>query len=326
MRLLVTGGAGFIGSHVCRRAAGDPGIARVVVLDNLSTGDAGNLAGLDVELIAGSVLDDAVLDRACHGVDAVIHLAAIPGAGKSIVDIRTTHETNVTGTVRVLEAVRRHQVPYLVVASSSTVYGANRALPNREDTPTRPLDPDAASKLATEAYALAYATTYGMSSLVLRFFNVYGPGQRADLDHAAVVPRFLAAALRDRPVEVHGDGRQSRDFTFVGTVSQVLLDAVRRRVRFDLPVNLAFGESVSVLDLLASMEVVLGRPIGVRHTPARPGEIAHSKADGTLLRELFPDITPTPLPDGLRRTLDHLSARAVNVVADPRPGVGRPAV
>jgi UDP-glucose 4-epimerase len=304
--LLVTGGAGFIGSNLCRLAVDAPGVGRVVVIDDLSTGSAANLRGVDVELIQASIDDEGALDKACAGVDAVVHLAALPSVPRSVADPWTSHEANATGTVRVLEAVRRNGVGHVVVASSSSVYGANPRLPKSEDAWTRPLSPYAASKLAAEAYALAYQASFGVSTTVFRFFNVYGPRQAVDHPYAAVVPRFLDAALRGREVQIFGDGRQSRDFTYVGSVCDVLLDAVARGVTSPTPVNLAFGERVSLLDLVAVLTRVLGTTVRARHGAARRGDVPHSQADGALLRELFPDATATPLPDGLRRTVEWL--------------------
>jgi UDP-glucose 4-epimerase len=302
VRLLVTGGAGFIGSNLCRAALADPAVDRVVVLDDLSTGTEANLADLDVEFVRGSVLDESTLDKACAGADTVVHLAAVPSVPRSIVDPWTSHEANATGTLRLLEAVRRNQVGHLVFASSSSVYGANPQLPKHEEAWTRPLSPYGASKLAGEAYALAYQACYELPVLALRFFNVYGPRQAAGHAYAAVVPRFLDAVLRGEPVEVYGDGLQSRDFTYVGTTCQVLLSAALRQVACPAPVNLAFGERISLLQLLDELHLVLGRDIEVRHQPARTGDVRHSSADGSLLRELIPVVVAVPLRQGLRET------------------------
>lgn len=302
MRLVVTGGAGFIGANLCRAALADPAVDRVVVLDDLSTGTDANLAGLDVEFVRGSVLDESALDKACAEADAVIHLAAVPSVPRSVSDPWTSHEANATGTVRLLEAVRRHRVGHVVFASSSSVYGANPQLPKHEEAWTRPLSPYGASKLAGEAYALAYQACYDVPVLALRFFNVYGPRQSAGHAYAAVVPRFLDAVSRGEPVHVYGDGEQSRDFTYVGTTCHVLLDAAIRRVRCPGPVNLAFGERVSLLRLIEELRLVLGRDIDVQHHPVRSGDVRHSGADGALLRELFPDVAAVPLRQGLGET------------------------
>jgi UDP-glucose 4-epimerase len=321
VRLLVTGGAGFIGSNLCGLAVSDPAVSSVVVLDDLSTGTRANLAGVEVEFVEGSILDDDALDSVCAGVDAVVHLAAVPSVPRSIVDPMTSHAANATGTLRVLEAARRHTIGHVIVASSSSVYGGNPVLPKDEQAWTRPLSPYAASKLAAEAYALAYQTSYGVPVLAFRFFNVYGPGQDADHAYAAVVPRFIDAALRGRPVEIYGDGRQSRDFTYVGSVCEVLLDAARRRVRSESPVNLAFGARTTLLELVSTLERVLDRLIVVRRRPPRLGDVLHSQSDGTVLTEMFPDAVATPLPEGLRRTADWFlgAAPIPATVATARP-------
>jgi UDP-glucose 4-epimerase len=315
MRLLVTGGSGFIGSNLCRAALADPAVDQVLALDDLSTGSTANLDGVDVRLVVGSILDDATLDRAMAGADAVVHLAAVPSVPRSIVDPVTAHTANATGTVRVLEAVRRNDVGYLVLASSSSVYGANPVLPKREDGLTRPLSPYAASKLAAEAYCLAYRACYRIPTLALRLFNVYGPYQPADHPYAAAIPRFLCAVLRGEPIEVYGDGQQSRDFTYVGTVCQLLLDAVRRRVDVDSPVNLAFGVRTTLLDVIALISETLGCEVPVRHLPGRVGDVRHSQADGRLRAQLFPQVRATALPTGLRLTAEWLAGQALATMA-----------
>ena len=215
-----------------------------------------------------------------------------------------SHETNATGTLRVLEAARRHGDPLVIVASSSSVYGANPVLPKQEDMAPMPVSPYAVSKLAAESYALAYAHSFGLPTLAFRFFNVFGPLQAPDHDYAAVVPVFLAAALRGEPLPVHGDGLQTRDFTYVGTVCTVLADAVVRRVTNGRPVNLAFGTRYSLLDLIAEIEALIGRPLERRHTEPRAGDVHDSQADQTNLSLLFPDVEPVPLREGLSDTIE----------------------
>ncbi len=269
MRLLITGIAGFIGANLARRAAADPAVSHLRGIDDLSTGTLDSLTGLDVDLIQGSILDPAALDAALADRDAVVHLAALASVPRSLRDPLASHAANVTGTLVLLEAARRHDVRHVVLASSSSVYGANPQLPAPEQTWTRPLSPYAAGKLAAEAYALAYQASFGLPTLALRFFNVYGPGQRHDHPYAAVIPRFVHAALAGEPALVHGDGRQSRDFTHVEAVCAVLLDAVRRRVCHPDPVNLAFGVRTELRAVLAELEGLLGRPIE-RRSPS-PG-------------------------------------------------------
>ncbi|MCY7301159.1 MAG: NAD-dependent epimerase/dehydratase family protein, partial [Ilumatobacteraceae bacterium] len=184
----------------------------------------------------------------------------------------------------------------------------NPTLPKHEDLATRPLSPYAASKLATEAYALAWSASYGLPVLSFRFFNVYGPLQSPDHVYAAVVPRFVAAALANEPLVVYGDGTQSRDFTFVGTVAGVLTDAVVRGVTSDQPVNLAFGTRCTLLELIDELSAQFGRELPVRFEPVRAGDVAHSQADHSRLDDLFPCVAPVALADGVRATIDWMTS------------------
>ena len=301
MRVLITGGAGFIGSNLVRRllADGDD----VVVIDDLSTGFAANLDGLDVEFHEASILDEASLQAAAAGVDAIVHLGALGSVPRSVKDPLASHAANATGTLMVCEAARAENA-YLVAASSSSVYGSVPDLPRTEALPTRPMSPYAASKLATEAYVLAYGHSYGMATLPLRFFNVYGPRQAAGHVYAAVIPTFIDAALRGEPLPLNGDGLQTRDFTYVDTVTWVIADAVHRRVTSDVPVNLAIGANVSLRDLIDELQRLLGRELAIEQRPARVGDVRASQSDPQLLRQLFPDTPVTAFAEGLESTLD----------------------
>lgn len=305
MRVLVTGGAGFIGSNLVRRLLADGD--EVVVIDDLSTGFADNLAGLPLRFVQASILDEVALADAADGVDAVVHLGALGSVPRSVKDPLASHHANATGTLLVLEAARR-QGAYVTAASSSSVYGSVPDLPRTEALPTRPMSPYAASKLATESYVLAYGTSYGLPTLPFRFFNVYGPRQAAGHVYAAVIPVFIDAALNGRPLPLNGDGKQSRDFTFVDTVTWVLADAVHRQVTSDIPVNLAIGANVSLLDLIAELESQLGRELPIEHRPERVGDVRASQSDPVLLRELFPDVPVVPFSEGLSRTVDWFQA------------------
>jgi UDP-glucose 4-epimerase len=305
--VVVTGGAGFIGANLSRRLR-ERGEA-VVVVDDLSTGSIGNLRDLDVTFVEGTILDAAVLDLAMRDARAVVHLAARPSVPRSISDPVASHLANATGTVEVLEAARRAGNLHVVVASSSSVYGANPTLPKHEELATRPLSPYGASKLATEAYALAYQHSFGLPALAFRFFNVFGPLQAAGHAYAAVVPAFVSAALEGRSLTVHGDGKQSRDFTYVDTVTEVIADAIARGVTSPGPVNLAFGTRTDLLSLIAELEAILGTPLAIEHVEPRAGDVKHSQADSTRLQELFPDVVPTALPDALRATVDWFRAQ-----------------
>jgi UDP-glucose 4-epimerase len=302
VRVVVTGGAGFIGANLCRELVTRPEVTSVVALDDLSTGFASNLDGVDVELVEGSILDRPLLTKLLDGTASVVHLAARPSVPRSLLDPVASHEVNATGTLYVLEAARE-ATAHVVVASSSSVYGNTEVLPKSEDLPTRPMSPYAVSKLATEAYALAHQTSFDLPALVFRFFNVYGPLQAAGHAYAAVVPAFLDAALRGEPVTIYGDGLQTRDFTYVGTVSRVLADAVVGKVTSDGPVNLAFGTRSSLLDLVALVEELLGHPVERRHVEPRRGDVRDSQASSDRLRSLFPDLAAIQLRDGLAETL-----------------------
>lgn len=305
MDVLVTGGAGFIGANLCAALRDDQEIGRIVVLDDLSTGLESNLEKVsDVELIVGSILDTETLTRAAASVDSIVHLAARPSVPRSLEDPVATHDANATGTVNVLEAARLGSRAHVVVASSSSVYGANPTLPKSEDMATLPMSPYAASKLATESYALSYGRSFKMDVLAFRFFNVFGPLQAANHAYAAVIPAFVSAALAGETLTVHGDGNQTRDFTYVGTVASVLVDAAKRRVSSDMAVNLAFGSRVSLLELIALLEEQLGQKVDRRHVDPRVGDVRDSQADRTRLSGLFPDAVAVPLEDGLRLTVD----------------------
>ena len=302
--MVVTGGAGFIGANLCRMLTEEDFVDEVVALDDLSTGSRENLAGSPtVELVEGSILNTEDLDRVMPGTQAIVHLAARPSVPRSLADPVATHHVNASGTMMVLEAARRHGMPQVIVASSSSVYGANPTLPKQEDMVTMPVSPYAASKLATEAYALSYSRSFGLPVLVFRFFNVFGPLQPASHAYAAVVPSFVSCALARQPLPVHGDGTQTRDFTCVGTVTSVLTDAIRRQVVDPEPVNLAYGSRVSLLQLISVLEGITGYPLERQHLESRKGDVPHSQADQARLSRLFPDVQPIPLSDGLRDTV-----------------------
>ncbi|HUF32085.1 MAG TPA: NAD-dependent epimerase/dehydratase family protein [Acidimicrobiales bacterium] len=307
-KVVVTGGAGFIGANLCRAFATDDRFGEVVAYDNLSTGNPANLDGFEVQLVEADILDAAALDDAVGGASAVVHLAARPSVSRSIADPMASHEANATGTMQVLEAVRRAGGPHLIVASSSSVYGANPTLPKTEDLLTAPLSPYAASKLATEAYALAHGHSFGLDVLAFRFFNVFGPLQPAGHAYAAVVPAFVAAALAGEALPVHGDGRQTRDFTYIGSLVDVMTDALLRRVASSTPVNLAFGGRFTLLEAIEVLEGILGHPLERRHEAPRSGDVRDSQADQTRLRSLVPDVEPVPFEEGLRHTVDWFSS------------------
>ena len=306
MRVLVTGGAGFVGTNLVRRLLAEG--YEVTVLDDLSTGLLSNLEGLDLKFVEGTLTDPETVARSAQGAEVIVHLGARGSVPRSIEHPVPTHEVNATGTLHVLEAARATGA-YVVFSSSSSVFGANSQLPKSERSWTQPMSPYAASKLAAEGYVMGYRVAYGMPALVLRFFNIFGPWQRPDHDYAAVIPKWLWKTMNGEPIEVHGDGTQTRDFTYVDSVVNVLMSAIERRLSPDSPVNLAFGRRVSLNELLADMEAVLDATPVVSHGSPRAGDVRDSQNDPRLLLELFPEAQPADLSQALRDTADWLSGR-----------------
>jgi UDP-glucose 4-epimerase len=309
VRIVVTGGAGFIGANLVRLLRSQDRSAKLVVVDDLSTGSLANLSGIDdVDVRVGTILDAEFLRKAVRGADAIVHLAARPSVPRSLADPVASHEVNATGTMRVLEAARAAGRIHVVVASSSSVYGANPTLPKSEDLACRPISPYAVSKLAAESYALSYGQCFEVPVLVFRFFNVFGPLQPAGHAYAAVIPTFVDAALRGEPLPVHGDGMQTRDFTYVGTVCEVIADAVSRGVVQDEPLNLAFGTRRSLLEVIGTMQLLLGRELDVQRLSSRPGDVRDSQADQRRLRAAFGHIEPVDFDKGLGATIEWFEA------------------
>jgi UDP-glucose 4-epimerase len=303
VRIVVTGGAGFIGANLVRMLTADDRFGRVAVIDDLSTGFRENLDGLDIDLHVGSILDADLLDVAVTGADAIVHLAAVPSVPRSIADPMASHHANATGTLMVLEAARRHGDPHVIVASSSSVYGANQALPKHEELRTQPLSPYAVSKLAAESYALAYGHCYDLPTLVFRFFNVFGPLQAAGHAYAAAIPTWIDAGLNGRSIPINGDGKQTRDFTYVGSVAAVIVQALLRQAVSADPVNLAFGTRRTLLDTVASIGAALDMDLACEHGPDRAGDVPHSQADGSRLAAMVPGFHPVDFEVGLAETV-----------------------
>ena len=303
MKVLITGGAGFIGSNLARYFNRYDQSCEIRIIDDLSNGSRENLNGVKAQFIEASILDMDELRAVAEGVDAVVHLAALGSVPRSIANPRRTHEVNTTGTLNVLEASREFGVDHVIVASSSSVYGANPSLPKSEFDWTRPLSPYAVSKLATESYAIAYNYSFGLKTLAFRFFNVFGPYQPAGHVYAAVIPRFLDAALSGRPLIVHGDGFQSRDFTYVDTVCSAIFLAVQSQLTAGDPINLAFGTSTNLIDVVGKIETLIGSRVAIEHVESRTGDVRASQSDGVRIRELLPGVEPVPFDVGLANTI-----------------------
>jgi nucleoside-diphosphate-sugar epimerase len=303
---LVTGGAGFIGSNLVTALL--EGGMSVRILDDLSTGDRRNLSGraADAELIAGDVRDPAALARAVEGVEVIFHEAAIPSVARSVQDPLASHAVNATGTLNVLIAARDASVERVVYASSAAVYGNASSPPLHEGLPTRPASPYGASKLAGERYLEAFARTWGMATIALRYLNVFGPRQDPRSQYASAIPRFIAAALaRDAPT-IYGDGEQARDFIYVDDVVRANLCAAdASHDAIGGAFNVGYGERHTVNELVATIrELVPGEHPPPIHADPRPGDIRDSWSDITAAREVLGFEPEETFEGGLRRTVE----------------------
>ncbi len=299
---LVTGGAGFIGSNIVgellRRGH------RVRVLDDLSNGLASNLEdfGDDVDFLHGDIRDPAAVERAVAGVEVVFHLAALGSVPRSIADPAATNAVNVAGTVNVLVAARKAGARRLVFSSSSSVYGNTPVTPKTEALPYAPVSPYAVSKMAAESYTRVFSQIYDMETVCLRYFNVFGPKQRPDAAYAAVIPKFMHWAISGEALEIHGDGQQSRDFTYVDNVVSANLLAADAPGVSGQVFNCACGESYSLLDIVEALERALGRGLERKHSESRPGDIRKSLAGIDAARKSLGYEVLVPFSEGLART------------------------
>jgi len=305
---VVTGGAGFIGSHLVERLLGHPD-AHVRILDDFSTGRMVNLpfaaaAGARLEIVRGDIRDLATVERVAAGAAVIFHQAAMRSVPRSVADPLGANDHNVNGTLNVLEAARRTGVPRVVYASSSSVYGDRPELPKREDQPPAPISPYAVSKAAGEQYAAVWHRLYGVETVGLRYFNVFGPRQDPASEYAAVIPRFILWGLQRVPLEIHGDGQQSRDFTYIDNVVDANCLAADAPGAPGQVFNVGCGERVSLLAIVARLEELLGHPIERRHTPARVGDVPHTLADIGQAKRLLGYTPLVSFDEGLRRTLD----------------------
>jgi UDP-N-acetylglucosamine/UDP-N-acetyl-alpha-D-glucosaminouronate 4-epimerase len=309
-KVLVTGGGGFIGSSLVRALLerGDD----VRVLDNFATGNRANLAGVwdEIELVEGDLRSYERVHNAIRGVELAFHQGALPSVPRSVQDPLTTSAVNVEGTLNVLLAARDEGIRRVVAASSSSVYGNSGILPRVESSPPDPESPYGVAKLAAERYCVSFSRVYALETVVLRYFNVFGPRQDPTSQYAAVVPRFITGVAAGEPVPIEGDGRQSRDFTFVENVVAANLLAADAVEASGAVLNIATGEQTSVNELADVVGEILGRPVDKRFLPPRAGDVRHSWADVSEARRLLGYEPRVSLREGLERAADWFVSRA----------------
>jgi UDP-N-acetylglucosamine/UDP-N-acetyl-alpha-D-glucosaminouronate 4-epimerase len=304
MRALVTGGGGFIGSHLVTSLLSDGHDVRV--LDNFATGRRENLFDVlhSIDLVEGDVQSYERAHTAVRGCDVVFHQAALPSVPRSIQDPLTSNASNVIGTLNVLLAARDSGVRRVVFASSSSIYGTNRDLPKREEMPSFPISPYAAAKQAAEGYCRSFSDVYGLQTICLRYFNVFGPRQDPLSQYAAVIPNFITAILRNESPIIFGDGEQTRDFTYIDNVVQANLQAAGANEASGQIYNIAVGERISLNHLVDLLRQIFDREIEPVYAPARPGEVRDSLADVSRAERELGYSPKIHFEEGLRRTVE----------------------
>jgi len=303
-KFLVTGGAGFIGCNICRKLASQGCFVRVV--DNLLTGKKSNLADIidKIEFIQADMGDQIVARSAMKDIDVVLHQGALPSVPRSVDDPAAAHQHNVDATFTLLLAARDAGVKRFVYASSSAAYGDTPTLPKVETMAPQPLSPYAVSKLAGEYYAKVFYEVYGLQTISLRYFNVFGPYQDPTSQYAAAIPAFVTAILKNKPPTIYGDGQQSRDFTYVDNVVEANLLATRAKHTKGEVVNIACGEAITVNAIIEMINELLGKKIKPIYAAPRPGDIKHSLADITAARKLIGFRPKIPFRQGLQKAID----------------------
>ena len=299
MKVLVTGGAGFIGTNLTLNLLSSG--YEVKVFDDLSTGLRANIPK-DAEFVNASILVASQIDKAIKDCQVVVHLGARGSVPRSIKDPIATHNVNATGTLNVLEAARNSQCHY-IFSSSSSVYGSNMILPKNEDMVLRPITPYAASKMSGEALSLGYAKSYGLAVSTFRFFNIFGPWQRPDHEYAAVLPKWISKCIKGEVIEIFGDGEQTRDFTYVGTVVDVIIDCISNKVLHPEPVNLAYGNNISLNQVTELLKNSFP-DLKVKYLPQRNGDVLHSKNDPKLVRSLYSNVNAERFETSLEETIN----------------------
>jgi UDP-glucose 4-epimerase len=309
MKFIVTGGAGFIGSHIAE------GLVRrgdeVIIVDNLFSGKKENMApflsGGNARFVEGSITDLRRLNEIFSGADGIFHEAAIASVPRSIANPVATNEANVTGTLNVLIAARDCGVKKVVFASSSSVYGDTPTLPKDEEMTPAPLSPYAVSKLAGEQYMAAFHHVYGLPTVSLRYFNVFGPRQDPASEYAAVIPKFISGILAGKPITIFGDGDQTRDFTYVNDIVSANIRAMESGAQGVF--NVACNRRISINDLAALMMEIMGKDVPVRHEPARAGDVRDSLADISRAKRVFGYEPGYTVKEGLEETISWYRTR-----------------
>ena len=312
-KVAVTGGAGFIGSNLTRRLISEG--YEVVVIDDLSTGLLSNIDQKKSEFHQVSITDPRVLINALKDCGTIFHLAARGSVPRSIKNPVATHDVNATGTLNVLEAARANGA-HVIFSSSSSVYGRNMQLPKDESMWLGPMTPYAASKLSAESYIQAYSAAYGTPTTLLRFFNVFGPRQRPDHEYAAVLPKWIWLAMQGAPIDVYGDGSASRDFTYVDTVLDIAMTAMKENVLTEGAMNLAYGNRISLNATIAMLKKHFPN-LQVNYKSERPGDVKESQNNPVLLQKLFPNIAPKTFEEALSETVHWLKEFGQSVANGP---------
>jgi UDP-glucose 4-epimerase len=313
-KVAVTGGAGFVGSNLTSRLISEG--YEVVVIDDLSTGLLTNVNQEVVNFYQVSITDSKVLKSALMDCETIFHFAARGSVPRSIKNPVATHEVNATGTLNVLE-VARLSGAHVIFSSSSSVYGRNTQLPKDESMWLGPMTPYAASKLAAEGYVQSYSSAYGLPTTLLRFFNIFGPYQRPDHEYAAVIPKWIWLAMHGNPIDVYGDGTASRDFTYIETVVDIALSAMKEKIVTEGALNLAYGNRIFLNDVISMLKNHFPE-LKVNYTSNRLGDVKESQNNPKLLNSLFPNIVPKPFEDALSETINWLKEFGQSIANGPK--------
>ena len=310
-KYLVTGGAGFIGSNIVQRLVEEDEYVRVI--DNLSTGNLNNLTPVIkyIDFIEGDIRDLSTLQNAMRGIDYVLHQAALPSVPRSIESPTQSHENNMTGTLNALIAARDNRIKRFVFASSSSVYGDTPGLPKKEEMPPSPLSPYALTKVAGEYYCRIFRSVYGLETISLRYFNVFGPHQNPESEYAAVIPRFIFELLLNKAPVIYGDGEQTRDFTFINNVVSANILATRANKTEGDAVNIATGYRTSLNQLLDQLRDITTQDVLPEFTFARVGDVRHSVADISKAKQILDYEPEIDLKEGLRQTVEWFRRRTL---------------